>query len=341
MMATSRTSDRFGPWLVSPRFDLGAFLVPAVVALALVPLGTWFDGSLPLPMWVVVVLAIDVGHVYSTLFVTYLDPDRRQTLRPWLVAVPLVAVAVGAVAASVSLATFWTALAYIAVFHFVRQQYGWVALYQRKEADLPGWERALDRLTVYAATVYPVLWWHAHLPRNYAWFLPGDFLGGIVSAAWVERAATVYGALLLAFSLVQLDRWARGRRVAVGKVSVVLTTAACWGVGIMATNSDWAFTVTNVILHGVPYSAFVWQQVRLRSSAPASSAAAWSLGSFVSVLLLLAYVEELAWDRLVWHDAAALFPWAEVQLTEGALRWVTVALAVPQLTHYLLDARIW
>jgi hypothetical protein len=28
--------------------------------------------------------------------------------------------------------TFWKVLAFVAVFHFVRQQYGWVALYRRK-----------------------------------------------------------------------------------------------------------------------------------------------------------------------------------------------------------------
>ena len=38
----------------------------------------------------------------------------------------------------------------------------------------------------------------------------------------------------------------------------MVTTALCWGLGIVVFNSDYAFTVTNVIIHGVPYMALVY-----------------------------------------------------------------------------------
>ena len=63
---------------------------------------------------------------------------------------------------------FWRVLAYLAVFHFVRQQVGWVALYQRKEPTLSSFDLHLDRSAVYAATLWPLLWWHGHLPRAFA-----------------------------------------------------------------------------------------------------------------------------------------------------------------------------
>lgn len=331
----SRGRD-FGPWLVSPRFDLQVFLLPAVVALALVPVGSWFDGELPLPMWVVAVLAIDVAHVYATLFVTYLDVDRRREIRPWLVAVPLVAAAVGVLSAAISMAAFWTMLAYVAVFHFIRQQYGWVALYQRGEPELARWERWLDRAAVYASTLYPVLWWHAQLPRNFHWFVPGDFVRGVVPEGVVGLLFYVYAALLAAFAVVTLVRLGTGRRVAAGKVVVVATTAACWGVGIVATNTDWAFTITNVVIHGVPYTAFVWHQCGRRIGGRAVS-----LATFALALVAFAYLEELAWDRLVWREFASLFPLPALTLSQDALRWAVVILAIPQFTHYMLDARIW
>ena len=50
----------------------------------------------------------------------------------------------------------------------------------------------------------------------------------------------------------------------IGKDIVVATTAICWYVGIVVFNSDYAFTVTNVIIHGVPYFALIYVYARFR-----------------------------------------------------------------------------
>ena len=39
---------------------------------------------------------------------------------------------------------------------------------------------------------------------------------------------------------------------------VKITTALCWHVGIITFNSDYAFTVTNVVIHGIPYLVLVY-----------------------------------------------------------------------------------
>ena len=48
----------------------------------------------------------------------------------------------------------------------------------------------------------------------------------------------------------------------IGKDIVVATTAICWYIGIVVFNSDYAFTVTNVIIHGVPYFALIYFYAR-------------------------------------------------------------------------------
>ncbi len=78
----------------------------------------------------------------------------------------------GVAAYSVSALIFWRILAYLAVFHFVRQQYGWVALYRRKNGEGKD-GRLLDAAAIYGATLTPLLFWHAHLPRRFQWFLRG------------------------------------------------------------------------------------------------------------------------------------------------------------------------
>jgi hypothetical protein len=55
----------------------------------------------------------------------------------------------------------------------------------------------------------------------------------------------------------------------------------------------------------------------------------------------VAWAEEWGWDRLVWHERAALFPGPGWAASPEALALVVPLLALPQATHYLLDAWIW
>src|SRR5262249_13416040 len=114
-------------------------------------------------------------------------------------------------------------------------------------------------------------------------------------------------------------------------------------VGIKVFNSDYAFTVTNVLIHGVPYLALVciYGQRQQATRGPGILREIFSRGPalFLGLLWAVAYLEELVWDRAVWQEHSWLFgaPW-EV----GALQGILVPLlALPQLTHYLLDGFIW
>jgi len=329
-----------GRWLFSARLDLAVFLGSALCGLALVPLGPALGvpgaGDSPEWTWVTGILLVDVAHVWSTAFVVYLDPvERARRAAYWLV--PLAAWLCGVlVYAAAGAAAFWRALAYLAVFHFVRQQWGWVALYRARAGERDG--RALDAAAIYAATLYPLLYWHAHLPREFAWFLPGDF------AALPELLATaalpIYVAILALYAARALPGWLRGRPSNPGKDVVVATTALCWYVGIVATNSDYAFTVTNVFVHGVPYLALVFVYARAQPGGLGARIAAAGPLAFLATIWLLAYAEELLWDRTVWHERGWLFGGGTLDLSAWHSLLVPL-LAVPQLTHYVLDGFIW
>jgi hypothetical protein len=239
-------------------------------------------------------------------------------------------------------------LAYLAVAHFVRQQYGWVALYRRRLGAASRLDRVLDDAAVYAATLYPLLHWHASLPREFAWLIEGDFLPGL--PAWVATVAwPVHLALTAAYVLRQLYLLATGRPVSPGKNLVIATTWATWYAGIVAFDSDYAFTVTNVLVHGIPYLGLIWIYGRRRfaedGAAPRPRVASlfrsrmWPV--FVATVIVVAWLEEWGWDRLVWHERGGLFPGADVFLSGSALALVVPLLALPQATHYVLDAWIW
>lgn len=326
------------PWLFSPTADLLAFAGSAGIALGLLALGKplgLLDSGLPDWLWIAAILMIDVAHVYATGFRVYFDRQELQR-RPWLYALtPLLAFAVSSLIYAQSSALFWRVLAYLAVFHFVRQQYGWVALYRAREGDHNrlGWW--IDAAAIYSATLYPLIYWHTH-PREFSWFVDGDFVAISPVICWY--AAWFYWGVLLAYGLRSALRAIMQHRFNPGKDIVLLTTAVCWYVGIVNHNSDYAFSVTNVITHGVPYLVLVhWYRSRTAQRAGSATHPNWM--RFLAILWILAYAEEFLWDVGVWHERAWLFgtaqDWSEIQMLLVPL------LAVPQITHYVLDGFIW
>ncbi len=333
------------PWLFSARVDLGVFLGSAVFSFALLGVGAAMGilhSDSPEWIWVPAVLLIDVAHVWSTIFRVYLDTGerRRRALLYWTI--PLVAYAGGVLIYSFGAIWFWRTAAYLAVYHFIRQQYGWVALYRRRGQETAEIDRVLDTITIYAVTVYPLIYWHAHLPQKYWWFVPQDFAAALPS--WVAAVcAPLYWLIVVSYFGRALYRHFVLKVHNPGKDIVVTTTALCWYLGIVTFNSDYAFTVTNVIIHGVPYFALVYAFGRKRIAAGHGGGIrllAYGPLAFLAVLVALAYGEEFLWDRLIWHDRPWLFGdgWSWGRAAESFL---VPLLALPQLTHYLLDGFVW
>ncbi len=149
-------------WLFSPSIDLTVFLGSAIVALLLLVIGAntgLLQEDSPDWIWISTVLMIDIAHVWSTSFRVYFDIDEFKR-RIWLYTlVPIFGYLIGVTLYSESAMTFWRVLAYIAVFHFVRQQYGWVALYRRKFNETSSLTWWIDAVAVYLATIYPLAFW--------------------------------------------------------------------------------------------------------------------------------------------------------------------------------------
>jgi len=326
-------------WLFSPQVDLWTFLGSAVVALGLLAVGAPFgllESDSPEWLWIGAILMIDVAHVYSTGFRVYFDRVELRR-RPWLYGLtPLLAFFVGIAIYSETSAGFWRILAYLAVFHFVRQQYGWVALYRSRAGETGRLGYWIDTLAIYMATLYPLIHWHSHLPRNFWWFLNGDFQK--LPAVFENIACPFYWCILsLYFVRSAYLGFAHGRW-SPGKDIVVMTTAVCWYVGIITFNSDYAFTVTNVIIHGIPYMVLVyWYRCGGQEQPPSRHLP--KIASFLGVVWMLAYLEEFLWDSGVWNERSWLFGPAWGQENYHVL--LVPLLAVPQITHYVLDGFIW
>ena len=336
------------PWIRSAAFDSTFVIAPGLLAtgLALLIVGSGHaDVGVSLWSWALLVIGIDVAHVYSTLYRTYLDPIERRALSGWLIATPLAAWVGGVLLYTWSASAFWSVLAYTAVFHFVRQQYGFLMLYGRTERALPAWCRYLDRVTIYGVTLFPLLYWHTHLPRPFVWFIEGDFIS-LPESVWLA-VRPLYPALLVAYVAKEIWLALREGRINIPRNALVFGTAVAWYVGIIAASGDLVFTLTNVVAHGIPYVALTCLFARNRDGRLESRRSLFVMRLIpvaIGLLVLLAFLEEGLWDGFVWREHLALFPgfqWLpHIQAVSG-LTLLVPLLCVPQVTHYVLDGVIW
>jgi hypothetical protein len=329
-------------WLFSREIDLTVFLGSAAASLLLLAIG-WRLGILnnesPEWTWVSAVLFIDVAHVWSTSFRVYFDKEELKR-RFWLyILVPVFGYSIGVALYSEGELTFWKVLAAVAVFHFVRQQYGWVALYRRKLRETDSWTWWIDASAIYLASIYPLAFWMTRLPRNFEWFVQNDFVS--IPTVIEKILFPIYVAAIVSYFTKSIHQYATTGFVNIGKDIVVATTIMCWYVGIVYFNSDYAFTVTNVVIHGVPYFAliYVYAQFKRESSGRVYRTLSHNWLVFLATLWAIAYIEELFWNRGVWHEHNWLFgsdwDW------QAAKTYLVPLLALPQLTHYVLDGFIW
>ena len=352
--ANSAGANSLGPnsqWIQSRPFDTACILAPTIIPALLVLLfPSWFSAhsQVSLGAWVALVLLVDVSHVYSTLFRTYLDKEEFEKRRSLYIMVPVMAWVAGCVLYSTGDLVFWRVLAYVAVYHFIRQQYGFMSIYLTKEGRT---DRAwLDRICIYLATIYPVVFWHTH-QRDFSWFVQNDFYA--VSAPWLSLVCgVVYTICLALYAVQEAVRLKRKERVSVPKNVLLLGTALSWYVGIVLFNGDLVFTLTNVIAHGIPYIALIWiyerkKTLRIADRTVSGIARLFQpkyVWMYLTALILLSYIEEAFWDVLVWRERPEIFGLFQQAVhvpPEPLLAVIVPLLAVPQITHYILDGFIW
>lgn len=334
-------------WIRSPRFDflwiIGPHFYSVILAFLIYPF-VQDSAAMPLWVWFALVLGIDVSHVYSTIFRVYLDKSQlqRYQLISWLI--PLIVWVLGVLLYSLGSSYFWRGLAYLAVFHFIRQQYGFFRIYSGKTKVISVFQRIFNQYSIYFITLIPVIIWHVSGPKSFNWFIDGDFLYIPSSMAYsvLNGLLVFFICLYIASEIYQVYQT---KQFNLAKNSFYVGTLLVWYVGIVYFNDDIIFTLTNVVAHGIPYMALVWNyKTRHKQNYSSQLFKSNNLLFFLIVLFLLAYLEEFLWAVLVWKDHLAVFFVKSAQLIDIQpvyLAWIVPLLAVPQGTHYILDAFIW
>ncbi|MFY7899745.1 MAG: hypothetical protein ACOVNY_06145 [Chitinophagaceae bacterium] len=345
----NQINSKLQPWIGKPIVDIAFILLPpfgCLLFIAIYPELFSNNTELSEVWWVILVLLIDVAHVYSTLYRTYFNNQIYSKQKQILLSIPLFATVTAIMIYSFSSILFWRILAYIAVFHFIRQQYGFMRIYSRKE-QIHKWFKNIDTITIYVATLFPIIYWHLNSPRNFNWFIEGDFYifqsKILLTISWI-----LYVITLIVYAIKEIIVYIKIKYWNAPRIAIITGTILSWYFGIVYFNGDMAFTLLNVISHGVPYMALIWIDGKKRSKKTDSSFLQKTIFSklgiliFLLIIFLLAYFEEALWNMFVWKDGLSIFTYfTPITIDKTVLNIIVPILALPQITHYIIDGFIW
>jgi hypothetical protein len=332
------------PWIDKPKTDCVFILAPSFVVVAIV---FFFQETLKdieanysFYTWLFLIVFIDVAHVYATLFKTYFAAEEFKKRRKLLITLPIICFVIGVFLFSFGSVIFWSVLAYIAVFHFIRQQYGFMRLYSRNEIKTK-WSVIIDNLIIYSATGYPMLYWFFSSPRAFNWFTEKDFLH-FENQLLLDISGWIYGMIVVFYIVRTGYKASKERYFNIPKNAIIIGTFLSWYFGIVYFNNDLVFTLLNVVSHGIPYIALIYLN-EINKKQDVNLGFINSMKGFKRVLFFIlflfaiAFFEEYVWEIFVWNEQ---FSFSGLDFSDWQIFLIPL-LTVPQFTHYILDGFIW
>ncbi len=176
-------------WIINAREDLIWFVGSVASSYALLIL--YVTGVLPLiPMVAGWAILIDAPHVFGTLSRTYFDASEWKTRKRLMLGSLLFFVLGPALVLAGFGFVFFFVAALWAYYHLVKQHYGFMVLYKKKNNDLAPVDNALDRLLLMFAFNYPFVQFIASDPNAMA-RVPPFLRSGVNSVAMLLLAGTV------------------------------------------------------------------------------------------------------------------------------------------------------
>ena len=187
--AQARTGVVSLRWIISAREDLVWFIGSVTSSYLL--LGLYVTGVLPLiPMVAGWAILIDAPHVFGTFSRTYFDKSEWKT-RKRLLFGSLLFFVIGPTMVLLGAGfTFFFVAALWAYYHLVKQHYGFMVLYKKKNNDLAQIDNALDRWLLMFAFNYPFIQFIASDPTAMA-RVPPILRGGANAVAMLMLIGTI------------------------------------------------------------------------------------------------------------------------------------------------------
>src|SRR5215813_3413971 len=260
-------------WIINAREDLIWFIGSVAASYLLMVL--YVTGILPLiPMVAGWAILIDAPHVFGTFSRTYLDRSEWKSRKRLLLGSLLffvigpVLVLVGAGFSFFFVAALW------AYYHLVKQHYGFMVPYKKKNNDLAPVDNALDRLLLMFAFNYPFAAFIANDPTAMA-RVPPILRGGVNAVATLLLIGTIV--LGIGWLIRQVQRAITREALNVPKYLLLAAAIPMHWVALVTPMpaKPIALVAILTIYHNLQYHRLIWfhnQKYRYAGVTLASSA---------------------------------------------------------------------
>src|SRR3989475_5265253 len=243
-------------WIISAREDLIWFIGSVASSYALLIL--YVTGVLPLiPMVAGWAILIDAPHVFGTFSRTYFDRSEWKT-RKRLMLGSLLFFVVGPTMVLLGAGfTFFFIAALWAYYHLVKQHYGFMVLYKKKNNDLAPIDNTLDRLLLMFAFNYPFVAFIAGDPTAMA-RVPQILQSGVSSIATLLLIGTIV--LGIGWVVRQIQRVASREPLNVPKYLLLAAAIPMHWIALVTPMpaKPIALVAILTIYHNLQYHRLIW-----------------------------------------------------------------------------------
>src|SRR5258708_24769119 len=344
-------------WIISAREDLGWFVGSVASSYALLVL--YVTGVLRLiPMVAGWAILIDAPHVFGTLSRTYFDASEWKTRKRLLLG-SLLFFVVGPTLVLLGFGfTFFFVAALWAYYHLVKQHYGFMVLYKKKNNDLAAVDNARDHWLLMFAFNYPFVAFIANDPGAMA-RVPPILRNGVNGVAMLLLVGTIgLGVLWLAR---QIQRSVLRQTLDVPKYLLLAAAIPMHWIVLLTPmpNKPIAIVAILTIYHNLQYHRLIWfhnQKYRAANSnerVPTDQAqltvrAKFGAAALIS-LRLLYYLAFGVLFGLIYQGPRQYFGYLGLKHSAGLApneQTLGLQLGIAFLwgyafIHYYLDSKIW
>jgi len=341
--AKSITSALSIRWIISARDDLVWFIGSVVSSYLLLLL--YISGVLPLvvmaALWAIL---IDAPHVFGTFSRTYFDRTEWQN-RPRLLWGSLLFFLIGPVLVLAGAGfVFFFIAALWAYYHLVKQHYGFMVLYKKKNDDLAKIDNLLDRLLLLFAFNYPFVEFIARDPEAMS-RVPAALRGGVNGLARILFAVTVL--LLIVWIARQFQRFLTGEPLDLPKYLLLAAAIPMHWIVLLTPmpHKPIAIVAILTIYHNLQYHRLIWFHNQKYRNPSVEGQKKFGAAETISRRLAY-YIGFGIIFGIIYQGPRQLLGYLNFQQGESTHQSLSIQLGISFLwgyafIHYYLDSKIW
>lgn len=341
-----------GAWFHSWYGDIiGLHLVPFIfiilALLGLPPFGSYnFSNAWEIVTWI---LVLDWAHIFAQWHRIYGNPAESSRMKwvypvSYVLLIPVFALIILA-GGKFHLETF---LVYFVIFHFIKQQFGFIRVYSRIDSAKGKIESFNENTLIYLTMVTPLLAWHTFMPYDqFGW---NTFL---IKSPLIQNlvypAAALYFFCGILYIYWEADRTFRTKTFNLGKNLALLSGALGWGLVSILAESKLLIFFTVVLAHDLSYIVLVWligRRDKKLSEGKIGLASWWSVPGFLGYLCCLVVVSQLILlihHRFIGKDYPNLV-FGNILRNFTDEYFISIGFAIyfaTQAHHYFIDRYLW